>query len=111
MISPVVQFGLDTDGENRYNRRNIDGAITLNTYGYIGLGVRRGGYVTMLVEEKSMKKLMRRFLRDEQGLELSEYAVMAALIVAALVAVIVVLRDAIGNKFSALASTIQSQTP
>jgi Flp pilus assembly pilin Flp len=56
-----------------------------------------------------MKNMLKRFVQDEQGLELSEYAVMAALIVAALITVIVALRGAIGNKFSGLADTINNQ--
>jgi Flp pilus assembly pilin Flp len=57
-----------------------------------------------------MKNMLKRFVQDEQGLELSEYAVMAALIVAALITVIIALRGAIGNKFSSLANTINTQS-
>jgi Flp pilus assembly pilin Flp len=57
-----------------------------------------------------MLKLAKRFWNDEQGLELSEYAVMAALIIVALFVVIGTLRDAIGGAFSTLASTISGGT-
>jgi Flp pilus assembly pilin Flp len=57
-----------------------------------------------------MKNMLKRFVQDEQGLELSEYAVMAALIVAALITVIVALRGAISNKFTQLQTAIASQT-
>ncbi len=46
-----------------------------------------------------MKKLVEKFLRDEQGLELSEYAVMTALIVAAVIVAIVALRTQIVAAF------------
>jgi Flp pilus assembly pilin Flp len=61
-------------------------------------------------KERKMKNMLKRFVQDEQGLELSEYAVMAALIVAALVSIIVLLRGAISNKFQALTTAIQSQS-
>ncbi len=53
-----------------------------------------------------MKNLMKRFWKDEQGLELSEYAVMAALILAAVFAAIVLLRNAIANRFNATANAV-----
>jgi Flp pilus assembly pilin Flp len=53
-----------------------------------------------------MMKLARRFLRDERGLELSEYAVMAALIIVAILTAIVGLRDAIAAKFGELATAV-----
>lgn len=46
------------------------------------------------------------FLKDESGLELSEYAVAAALIIAAVVAAFTGLATAIGNRISGVASTI-----
>lgn len=55
-----------------------------------------------------MKNMLKRFVRDEQGLELSEYAVMAALIVAMLVLAIVGLRGAIQNKFKFLQTQIET---
>ncbi len=56
-----------------------------------------------------MRNMLKRFVQDEQGLELSEYAVMAALIVAALITVIVGLRGAISNKFTFLQQQIAAQ--
>jgi len=53
-----------------------------------------------------MKALVKRFLKDEQGLELSEYAVMAALIIVALVTIITLLGTTIGTAFSNLTNTI-----
>jgi Flp pilus assembly pilin Flp len=53
-----------------------------------------------------MKKLAKRFMKDEQGLELAEYAVMAALIIAVVVAAIVALRSAIANRFNATANVV-----
>jgi Flp pilus assembly pilin Flp len=53
-----------------------------------------------------MTQLTKRFVRDERGLELAEYAVMAALIIAVVVAAIVALRAAIGNRFNAAATQV-----
>jgi Flp pilus assembly pilin Flp len=53
-----------------------------------------------------MKELTKRFVRDERGLELAEYAVMAALVIAVVVAAIVALRSAIGNRFNATATQV-----
>jgi Flp pilus assembly pilin Flp len=56
-----------------------------------------------------MKTLAKRFMKDEQGLELAEYAVMAALIITALVVAIAALRSAITNRFNAV-RTVVGQT-
>jgi Flp pilus assembly pilin Flp len=56
-----------------------------------------------------MKTLAKKFMKDEQGLELAEYAVMAALIITAVVAAIALLRNAIANRFNAI-STVVGQT-
>jgi pilus assembly protein Flp/PilA len=50
--------------------------------------------------------MIKNFLRDETGLELSEYAVAAALIAIACVAAFTTLGGAITTKINALASTI-----
>ena len=57
-----------------------------------------------------MMKLAKRFLSNEQGLELSEYAVMAALIIVAIFTAIIALRGAIIDKFNALSTTIATNT-
>jgi Flp pilus assembly pilin Flp len=49
---------------------------------------------------------MNKFLRDESGLELSEYAVAAALITAAIVLAIAVLGNTITDKVDTLANLI-----
>jgi Flp pilus assembly pilin Flp len=56
-----------------------------------------------------MKTLAKKFMKDEQGLELAEYAVMAALIITAVVAAIVLLRNAIAARFNAI-TTVVGQT-
>lgn len=53
-----------------------------------------------------MKKLLARFMRDEQGLELSEYAVMAALIIAAVVTIIGTLGTTILGIFQDLVTNL-----
>ena len=52
-----------------------------------------------------MKKLIA-FFKEEDGLELTEYAVMGALLVAGLVVTITGLGTAIGNEFTALTGII-----
>jgi Flp pilus assembly pilin Flp len=47
-------------------------------------------------------RVIRRFVRDERGLETVEWAILAALIVAGLVAVISGLGNNVLNKFTAL---------
>jgi len=51
-------------------------------------------------------KTMKKFLFDETGLELSEYAVAAALVAIAVVAAFTALGTAIGDKITTLGTTI-----
>ncbi len=53
-------------------------------------------------------KLFKRFVSEESGLETVEYAVMTALIVAALVTAIASLSTSIGNRFGKVQGTIDS---
>jgi pilus assembly protein Flp/PilA len=55
---------------------------------------------------KGAKKMIRNFFRDETGLELSEYAVAAALVAIAVVAAFTALGTAISAKVNTLAATI-----
>jgi Flp pilus assembly pilin Flp len=55
-----------------------------------------------------MLKLAKKFWNDEQGLELSEYAVMAALIIMAVVSAVILLRTQIINAFTGVAGTVES---
>ena len=50
--------------------------------------------------------MIKRFLRDETGLELSEYAVAAALVVAAVVLAFGTLGNAITTRLNTLSNTI-----
>ncbi len=50
--------------------------------------------------------MIKRFFRDETGLELSEYAVAAALVAIAVVTAFTLLGDNIGIKITELANTI-----
>ena len=52
-----------------------------------------------------MNKIMK-FFKDEEGLELVEYAVMLALIVIGIVITITLLGNRVNNKFSQAASAI-----
>ena len=56
-----------------------------------------------------MKKIMR-FLKEEEGLEMSEYAIMGAIICILLVAAVTYLKDAIDAGFRRIADTITSAT-
>ena len=53
-----------------------------------------------------MLKAMKKFMRDDRGMETVEYAVMTALIVAALVAAIAALSLAIRGRFNEVESVI-----
>ena len=57
-------------------------------------------------EDVEMLKAIKQFMRDEQGLETVEYAVMTALIVGALVTAIGLLAAAITGRFGAVEGTI-----
>jgi len=59
-------------------------------------------------KEVSVMKLVKKFFKDEQGLELVEYAVMTALIVAVLVTAIGLLSTAIVNRFGEVESVIDT---
>ncbi len=52
--------------------------------------------------------MIKKFLKDESGLELSEYAVAAALIVAGVIAAFTLLGTAITTRITALAGTISN---
>lgn len=56
-----------------------------------------------------MLKLVKKFWNDEQGLEMSEYAVMVALICMVIVAAIGVLSGAIGKAFEDTATVIDTR--
>ena len=55
---------------------------------------------------KEQNQMIKRFLRDETGLELSEYAVAAALVALAAVAAFQLLGTNIGTKINELATTV-----
>lgn len=53
-----------------------------------------------------MTKVIKRFINDERGLETVEYAVMTALIVAALVTAIGLLTGAVSGRFDSVRGVI-----
>ena len=53
-----------------------------------------------------MKELLKRFWQDEQGLELSEYAVMAALVIVVAAAVIISVGQEINAIFGKLLTAL-----
>lgn len=55
-----------------------------------------------------MGKLVKRFWKDEQGLELSEYAVMIALIALVIIVAILALGPVIANQFNKLKDTLET---
>ena len=59
-----------------------------------------------ITKTKGAKKMSRNFFRDETGLELSEYAVAAALVAIAVVGAFSALGTAISGKITSLGNTI-----
>jgi pilus assembly protein Flp/PilA len=57
--------------------------------------------------KRSKTEMIKKFLRDESGLELSEYAVAAALIALAVVGAFQILGTNISGKINALANTVK----
>ena len=55
-----------------------------------------------------MLSMLKRFVKDDQGLETVEYAVMTALVVAAMVAAITALSGAITARFGATQTVIEN---
>jgi pilus assembly protein Flp/PilA len=55
-----------------------------------------------------MKNLIRRFIREDEGQDLVEYALLLALIAISLVVAIQTLRTAIAGRFDAASSTLDS---
>jgi Flp pilus assembly pilin Flp len=55
--------------------------------------------------------MLKKFFRDETGLELSEYAVAAALVAVACVLAFTALGDQIGARIQGLADTIEEGNP
>ena len=53
-----------------------------------------------------MKEMIQRFIREEDGLETVEYAVMTALIIGGLVIVVGLLGEAVAGRFSATTDEI-----
>jgi pilus assembly protein Flp/PilA len=62
---------------------------------------------TKLKPKKGLKQMLKRFLKDETGLELSEYAVAAALVALAAVLAFQTLGGNISAKINDLAGKIQ----
>ncbi len=58
-----------------------------------------------------VKVLLKRFFSNERGLELVEYGVLTALVVASLVVSITLLATAIGNRIDSTAGDISSLPP
>ena len=55
-----------------------------------------------------MEALFKRFIKEEEGLETVEYAVMTALIIAAVVFAIIGLRGAIVDRFDATTDVVNT---
>ncbi|MDI6451682.1 Flp family type IVb pilin [Anaerobaca lacustris] len=56
-----------------------------------------------------MKAMLKRFMKDERGIELAEWAVMAALIIAAAVGVVSLLGQAIATRFGEVQTAIEEE--
>jgi pilus assembly protein Flp/PilA len=68
--------------------------------------MRRRHQVNLQTEEETFE-MIKNFLRDERGLELSEYAVAAALIALATVAAFQLLGTSITSKITDLANNVK----
>ena len=55
-----------------------------------------------------MEKI-KRFLKEEEGLEMSEYAIMGAIICLAVAAAVVLLKDAIATAFNDISNVINNR--
>ena len=53
-----------------------------------------------------MKAIVKRFLKDERGLETVEYAIMAALLAVGLIVILGTLRGKIVNVFTAISNAL-----
>ena len=58
-----------------------------------------------------MRTLFKRFFKEEEGLELVEYAVMTALLIAAVVVAIQLLGQAVDTRFRDTEATVRTGTP
>jgi len=56
-------------------------------------------------------EMLKRFIKDERGLEASEYALLLALIAIAIVVAVTALKDAIATKFQEAADIIDVPAP
>jgi Flp pilus assembly pilin Flp len=65
--------------------------------------------VVLNLGEREMN-MLKRFIRDERGIETSEYAIMLVLIAIALIVAIQFLRSAIAGAFNNAGTTINSAT-
>jgi pilus assembly protein Flp/PilA len=57
-----------------------------------------------------MMEKIKRFLKDEEGASMAEYAILIALVTLFLVGLITLFRDAIGNVFTAVTGALNSAT-
>ena len=55
-----------------------------------------------------MMRMLKKFVKDERGLEASEYALLLALIAIAIVVTVTALKTAIAGKFQLAADTISA---
>lgn len=52
------------------------------------------------------KKIIKRFLREESGQGMTEYAIIVALLVVAVIAALIIVSNAIKNKFNFIGNTL-----
>lgn len=58
-----------------------------------------------------LKRMIKRFIKDERGIETSEYAIMLVLIAIALIIAVTTLKNAIAAAFNETANVIDNRTP
>ena len=94
MNSKMGWAGKSVAGRSRFTRSTLS------------IGGMSASLIPTKKEENKMTKLFKKFVQDEKGLETVEYAVMTALIVAALIGAVGALSLAVTGRFEDVEGTI-----
>lgn len=77
-------------------------------YGICGMDLPVGGQAIHLLERTEMKNLLMRLWKEEEGQDLTEYALLLVLVALAAIGSLSTLASAINNVFSSAASNLSS---
>jgi pilus assembly protein Flp/PilA len=109
---------LATDWAQFSTQGSADAVFVRDAQVRLGHRGAAGGFIHLLAEamtvastekEQTMLAMVKKFLKNEEGLETVEYAVMAALIVVGLVLAISTLGGSVKNKFVALDDAVNGK--